>query len=87
MILRPNQYDPRRAHLAVLNWEKRPEVEVDAGAFLKPGEAYRLLDPRDLFGPPVVSGTADGRPLRVPMAGEFAAFVLLKADGMEGPGR
>ena len=87
VILRPNKYDPRRAHLAVLNWDRRPAVEVDAGAFLKPGEAYRLHDPRDLFGPPVVSGTADGRLLRVPMAGEFAAFVLRKSDGAEGPGQ
>jgi hypothetical protein len=85
-ILRPNRYDPRRAHLAVLNWEKRPEVEVDAGEFLKAGESYRLLDPRDVFGKPVRAGTADGRPIRVPMAGEFAAFVLRK-DGEEGRGR
>ncbi len=59
---------------------------MDAGAFLKTGEAYRLLDPRNLFGKPVASGTADGRLLRVPMAGEFAAFVLL-TDDREGPGR
>jgi hypothetical protein len=85
-IVRPNKYDPHRAHLAVLNWEKRPEVEVDAGAFLQAGAAYRLLDPRDIFGTPVRSGTADGRPIRVPMAGEFAAFVLMKG-GEEGRGR
>jgi hypothetical protein len=82
-ILRPNKYDPRRAHLAVLNWEKRPEVEVDAGEFLKAGESYRLLDPRNVFGKPVRTGTADGRPIRVPMAGEFAAFVLMKAGERE----
>jgi len=37
-------------------------------------------------GRPVASGTADGRPTRVPMAGEFAAFVLLKV-GPGGSGR
>ena len=63
---------------------RRPEVEVDAGEFLKAGEAYRLLDPRDVFGEPVRAGTADGRPIRVPVAGEFAAFVLIKTDE---PGR
>jgi hypothetical protein len=82
-ILRPNTYDSRRAHLAVLNWERRPEVEVDAGAFLQAGEVYRLLDPHDVFGAPVRSGTADGRPIRVPVAGEFATFVLMKG-GEEG---
>jgi hypothetical protein len=44
-ILRPNKYDARRAHLAALNWERRPEVEVDAGEFLRVGESYRLLNP------------------------------------------
>ena len=39
---------------------RRPEVEVDAGEFLKAGESYRLLDPRDVFGKPVRAGTADG---------------------------
>ena len=69
----------------MLNWEKRPEVEVDAGEFLKAGESYRLLDPRDVFGKPVRTGTADGRPIRVPVAGEFAAFVLI-TNGAEGRG-
>ncbi len=78
VILRPNRYDRRRAHLAVLNGEKRPEVEVAAGESLKAGESYRLLDPRDVFGEPVQTGTADGRPVPVPMAVEFAAFVVLK---------
>jgi hypothetical protein len=78
VILRPNKYDMGRANLAIFNWEKKPEVEVDPGAFLKAGERYRLLDPRDFYGKPVLSGTADGKPIKVPMTGEFAAFVLLK---------
>jgi hypothetical protein len=86
VILRPNKYDRRRAHLAVLSGERRPEVEVDAGAFLQAGDSYHLLDPHDVFGVPVRAGTADGRPIRVPVAGEFAAFVLVKG-GEEGPGR
>jgi hypothetical protein len=77
-ILRPNRYDPRRAHLAVLNWERRTEVEVDTGQFLQASESYRLLDPRNVFGEPVRAGKADGRPIRVPVAGEFAAFLLVK---------
>ena len=61
-------------------------MEVDAGEFLPVGESYRLMDPRDVFGKPVRAGTADGRPIRVPMAGEFAAFIHMK-DGEEGRGR
>ncbi len=55
-------------------------MEVDAGDFPKAGEPYRPMDPRDIFVKPVRAGTTDGRPIRVPMAGESAAFVLMK-DG------
>lgn len=77
VVLRPNRYDPRRANLAIFNWESQSAVAVDVAAVLKPGERYRLLNPRDFFGPPVLSGTYTGGALKVPVAGEFAAFVLL----------
>ncbi len=80
VFLRPNRYDPRRAHLAVFNWEHKPEVAVDTGAFLKNGDQYRLLNPCDFYGAPVQAGTADGPVIRVPMNGEFAAFVLVKTQ-------
>jgi hypothetical protein len=77
-ILRPNKHDARRANLIVLNWEKKAAVDVDARTFLKSGETYRLLDPRNFFGRPVRDGIYNGTPIRVPVAGDFAAFVLLK---------
>jgi hypothetical protein len=77
-VWRPNRYDPRRAHLALFNWDRGPVAEVAAGEFLRAGQRYRLLDPRDFYGAPRARGTYDGRALRVPVAGEFAAFVCLK---------
>lgn len=50
---------------------------MDAGAFLKAGDAYRLMDPREFFGKPVAEGTYDGKALPVKVDGEFAAFVVL----------
>jgi len=47
-------------------------------AFLTTGDAYCLMNPRDMFGPPVLEGTYDGHSIRVPTPGEFAAFVVLK---------
>src|SRR5262249_21162278 len=79
IVLRPNKYDPRRANLAIFNWEKKERVEVDPAGFLKAGDTYRLMDPKDFFGKPVLSGTCDGKPIQVPMTGEFAAFVVLKS--------
>ncbi len=76
--LRPNRYDPNRAHLAIFNWSGKPTVYVRPKSFLKSGDKYRLMDPRDFFGKPVLEGTFRGGTIRVPVAGEFAAFVLLK---------
>lgn len=78
IVLRPNRYDPHRANLAVFNWAKKPAVDLLPKSFLQPGDKYRLMNSRDFFGEPVVAGTFDGKAIRVPVAGEFAAFVLLK---------
>ena len=45
---------------------------------LKPGDAFRLLNPRDFFGQPILTGRAAGPSINVPVDGEFAAFVMLK---------
>jgi hypothetical protein len=81
VILRPNKYEPRRANLAILNWDKASTVAVRPGDFLKKGDAFRLLDPRDFYGKPVLTGTYDGQAINVPVTGEFAAFVVLKGGG------
>ncbi len=81
VVLRVNRYDPSRANVVIFNWAKKPTVELTPGSFLQPGDEYRLLDPRVFFGRPVLSGTFDGSPLRVPLDGEFAAFVLIKRAG------
>ena len=78
IVLRANKYDTNRANLAIFNWEKKAQVPVDAGTFLKKGDAYRLQNPRAFFGPAVLSGTYDGTPIPVPTPGEFAAFVILR---------
>ena len=74
----PNRYDPNRAHLAVYNGKKAPQVDVGVSGFLKPGETFRLMNPRDFYGKPVLNGTCSGATVTVPMTGEFAPFVLLK---------
>jgi len=47
--------------------------------FLKRGDTYRLMDPRDFYGKPVLKGTYDGKAIKAPIKGrKFAAMVLLK---------
>src|SRR5690606_20343100 len=50
VVLKPNKYDPNRAHLAIFNWDKSATEPVDLSAFLKPGEKFKLLNPRDFYG-------------------------------------
>jgi hypothetical protein len=77
-VLIKNKYDPARAHLAVYNGAKAAEVPVDVSGFLKPGDSFRLLNPKDVFGRPVIEGRHKGEMLPVPVKGEFAAFVIVK---------
>jgi hypothetical protein len=70
-----------RAYLVVHNGARASKVSVDASGFLRPGEAYRLLNPKDPFGDPVLEGASEGTTLDVPLAGGFAAFVVLKGKG------
>ncbi len=78
VVLRPNKYDHNRANLVIFNWDKRASVDVDASSFLSIGDKYRLMNPRDFFGKPVLEGRHTGDPISVPIEGEFAAFVLKK---------
>jgi len=77
-VLIPNKYDPARAHVAVFNGAKAAQVALDVSTLLKPGDAFRLLDPKDVYGKPVLEGKIEGPTLSIPMNGEFAAFVLVK---------
>jgi len=74
----PNKYEPGRAHVAVYNPAKAAEVKVDVSKVLKPGDAYRLLDPKDFYGKPLHEGTCQGASIAVPMTADFAAFVLMR---------
>ena len=88
-VLLPNQYDPKRAHLAVYNLrsvysdpedalQDRELVKIQADKFLKPGQQYRLMDPTNLFGEPVYRGNCGKDAFQVPVTGEFAAYVLFQ---------
>ena len=68
IVVRPSAHEPGRAHVAVLNPQSLPEVEVDLAAVLKAGQPFRIVSAKDYYGPPVVSGTYSGQP--VPRADE-----------------
>jgi len=78
VVLLPNRFDRNRAHLAIYNWDKAESVEVTVQPFLRSGEAFRLMDPKDFFGKPVFEGKCEGDVVRVPVKSEFAVFVVVK---------
>lgn len=67
VIVRSNKHEPGRAHIAVLNPEKRPEVDVDLSSVLKAGQNFRIVNVKDVFGASVASGLYDAKPVRISM--------------------
>jgi hypothetical protein len=83
--LRPNKYDPDRAHLAVANGRRAATVDVDLSGFLGLGDAYRIVSALDFYGQPLAEGIYDGGPLALPVPaveatgqGEFCAYVVFR---------
>lgn len=67
VFVRPNAHERGRAHIAILNPAKLPEVEVDLSRVLKPGQNFRIVSVKDFFGQPIASGTYAGQSVRIPM--------------------
>ena len=80
---RVNRYEPQRVHLAVYNWDHQEVVEIDLKGILKEGDAFRVVNVLDYYGPPVLEGKAKGAQIELPMKGhryepEFGAYVLFR---------
>jgi hypothetical protein len=79
-VLLPNRFDAGRAHLVVYDFGGAERVEVPTAPFLKTGDAFRLMDPKDLFGEPIAQGKCRADTIRVSMKGEFAVFLVLRGS-------
>ncbi len=67
-VIRPNQYEPGRAHITVLNWTTQTVVNVDiTAAGLSLGDAYEIRDVQNLLASPVLTGIHDGSLVPLPM--------------------
>lgn len=76
VFVRPNRYEPGRAHVVVYNWNQQPSVQVDLSAVLTRGQSYEVRDVQDLFGPAVARGTYDGDSVVVGTGRAFDVFVV-----------
>lgn len=70
VAVRPNRYEPGRAHITVVNWDLANTASVDlSGAGLAVGRQFEIRDAQNYFGPPLVTGTYQGSPVTVPLPG------------------
>jgi hypothetical protein len=67
VTVRPNAHEPGRALIAVLNPEGLPRVEVDLSGSLKPGQPFRIVSVRDVFGPALVTGIFEDQAVGIPL--------------------
>ena len=67
VFVRPNQYEPGRAHVIVYNWSGAGSITVDPSGFLQSGQQYEVRNAQTYFGPPVLSGTYSGGNISLPL--------------------
>ena len=73
-FVRPNAYEPGRANVTVVNWDRAASVAVDlSAAALAVGTSFEIRDAQNFYAAPVVTGTYSGGPVTVPMTGLTAA--------------
>jgi hypothetical protein len=70
VVVRPNRYQPGRAHVIAYNWDLQTQLTVDLSATgLSSGQRFEIRDVQDLFGAPLVTATYTGAPVVLPMSG------------------
>ena len=73
VFIRHNDFGPRVAHIVVYNWDLSKEVQVDLSSELRPGDDYEIRNVESYFGVPVLMGSFDGRPVKLPMTNQKVA--------------
>jgi len=76
IFVRPNSYEPNRAHVTIYNWGKQSSVSISAenlgGISLKAGDRYELRNVQNYFSD-IVTGVYNGTSISVPMTGHSVA--------------
>ena len=66
VFVRPNRYEPGRAHIVIYNWDLRDSVAVDLNSILARGTQFEIRDVQNYFGEPVLRGVYNGGALQLP---------------------
>jgi hypothetical protein len=65
----PDQYEPGRATVVVLNWSGASAVNADLHTVLTSGDGFAVHNVQQLFGSAVTSGTFGGTTITLPLTG------------------
>jgi hypothetical protein len=77
VFVRPNRYEPGRAHIVAYNVPRGAQLKADVRGVLKPGDVYELRSVQDVFGPPLARGTYSGDSIALPMGDSLTVAVPL----------
>ena len=80
VFVRPNRYEPGRAHIAIYNPGRTRAVRVSLTGVLTPGQRYTLHAVQDVFGPTVGGGVFSGDSVTVPTPAPFTVLLLTASD-------
>lgn len=67
VFVKENDHDPRRAKIAIYNYDEDANVSVNLSSVLVVGEAYRIHSTFALFGTAMLEGLYDGGLISIPM--------------------
>jgi hypothetical protein len=80
IVLRPNRYEAKRAHIVVFNWSGAATANADLSSVLAPGDYFEIREVQNFYGPPAVTGTYAGGSVALPMAEVTAPLPLGATD-------
>jgi len=81
VFVRPNQYEPGRAHIIIYNWSQTGTVSVDVSGILNAGDQFEVRNVQNYFASPVIEGTYTGQSLQLPMTGLTVAAPVGMSSG------
>jgi hypothetical protein len=73
VFVRPNQYQPGRAHIIVYGFNSTPNVSIDVSSVLSVGDNYEIRDAQNFGAAPLASGVYAGSPLQLTLTQRTAA--------------
>lgn len=87
VVVRPNRYQPRRAHVVVYNWDDRDRVAVDLRGILNRGDRFEVRNAQDFFARAVLTGAYQGGTIQLPLTNLTVAQPMAQTVNLQPTGK